>query len=119
MIELRSELDPTKSFTNAPIERLVQAMGILPNWVAEALEAGCADIEALTASLADSYGFGELHNLKGGEVAKDGTYQYPQDPPLRPLAKIETADLAIYFYPHAMLSIVEKKSGDAFVTRMD
>ena len=119
MVELRSELDPTKSFTNAPTERLVQAMGILPNWVADGLEAGCADIEALTEALAGYYGFGELHDLKGGEIAENGTYQYPEDPPMPPLAKIESADLSIYFYQHAKLSIVEKKSGDAFVTRMD
>ena len=119
MIELRSEFDPTKSFTNAPVKRLVEAMGILPSWVVEGLEAGCADIEALTASLADSYGFGKLHNFKGGEVAENGTYQYPEDPPMPPLAKIESADLSIYFYQHAMLSIVEKDSGGAFVTRMD
>jgi len=119
MIKVRLELDPTKSFTNAPVKRLVEAMGILPSWVAGGLEAGCADIEALTVSLANSYGFGKLHNFKGGEVAENGTYQYPEDPPMPPLAKIESADLSIYFYQHAMLSIVEKDSGGAFVTRMD
>jgi hypothetical protein len=119
MQEVIGNIDPNGAFEKTSQSKLVLAMGALPNWVAQGLHDGCSDIDALVGSLEKSYGFGSLHKFDGGEVSSTGVYQYPEDPPMQPLAVMKTEDLTVWFWQYAMLGIVDNNSGDTFVTRMD
>lgn len=89
-------------------------LGFLPIWVADGGIRGLDAQEALTRA----YPFPTYE--MDGEITDDGTYLYPEDPPLRPLATMRRSDEGetIYFYPHAMVGVV-KANGDQWVTRMD
>ena len=103
-------LDPNRHFHNVDRDRLMEVMGILPVWAAEP--------GPTKECFERNYQFG-VHEMKGGEVDTNGNYLYPDDPPLRPVAKMSKDDEVIYFYQHAMVAITYSDGSDPFVTRMD
>ena len=111
-------LDPNEEFMDVDKSRLVEAMGVLPSWVVSSFEHGCRDIPAMKEELARNYGFGELYPMQG-EIDEIGTYLYPEDPPMHPLASMSCDNITVYFWKHAMLGIVDFDTEEKFVTRMD
>lgn len=117
--ELTGSLDPTGHYSELPKERLVNAIGILPNWTVIALYENGESIKDFTTRMADLYGFGDLFEFTGhGEITEEGIYNYPEDPPQYPLAVMRNQELTVWFWPNAMLGIVDQ-DGEVFVTRMD
>lgn len=110
-------LDPHDAFKSVPTESLTTACGLIPGFVF--CEAGS------TLSLAERcqkhYQFGLIPML-GGEVDLDGTYRYPEDPPLHPLLRIRdltlSEDQAMFIYEHAIVSFVTGGE-ETLVVRMD
>lgn len=74
------------------------------------------EIDTLEQHLACCYGFPML-KMSGGSVATDGTYSYPEDPDLKPLAKVEFEEVTFYQYNYGIVAIVTGES--TFITRMD
>lgn len=64
--------------------------------------------------------FGTSTLMTGGIVGFDGVYEYPQDPPLYPRAKL-TLDSGeyVYLYPYDMLASVDSATGLQSVMRVD
>ena len=97
-----------------PKERLVESLGVLPYWVAQAKMIKAPDI---VAYLDTCYGWG-LHEFEG-KVLDDGTYRspYDEDMDMPYVAKMNTHKGKVYFYPYAMIAI--PTDDGYFVTRMD
>ena len=74
------------------------------------------EIDTLEQHLACCYGFPMLE-MSGGSVATDGTYSYPEDSDLEPLAKVEFEEVTFYQYNYGIVAIVTGES--TFITRMD
>ena len=106
------ELDPLEQFTDVEPQRLIDAMGVLPAWVDP------ADPRPARLQFETKYRFG-VTEIPGVEVMPDGTWSYPGDPVLHPIAKIERAHEIVYFYRGAFVAIVQKSDGASFATRMD
>ena len=92
----------------------MDVLGLPPHWALNPFFFHMPLKEALEIQ----YGFGSLIEMNGGTVTDEGTYLYPDDPPLEPLIKIERGDETYYQYDYAIIAIVQK-SGETFVTRMD
>lgn len=103
-------IDPTDSFIHVEPERLVDACGFIPYWI------DVTDERSFQQQVDDNYGFG-LSEFNGAKVSGDGTYAYPDDPPLKPYLKWERPGEVAYMYAHAMMSFI--KDGKTFVTRVD
>lgn len=106
------ELDPLAKFNYQP-EEIYHILGLLPGWV---MNEEFMD-KPLKEALDKQYGFG-LYESSGQTITADGVYQYPEDPDLYPLIKIQRKDETFYQYQYAMVAIVQK-DGSTFVTRMD
>lgn len=105
-------LDPNDKFPKTNPSHLIEAMGILPLWIDP------ADERPMREQFNAKYNFG-IHEMKGGKIGEDGSYKYPGDPILHPIAKATLRDETIYFYQYAMVGIVNTKTSDTFMTRMD
>ena len=99
---------------DAPVEHLVESLGVLPHWVTEF---NLLNGDDLKKYLDGRYGYG-LYEFKG-TVKDDGTYVSPHedDEDLPFVGRMKTAQGMVYFYPYAMVGI--PTSGGYFVTRMD
>jgi hypothetical protein len=123
---IQMKIDPLKDFGSAPREHVIEACGVLPNWVAEwyVMRATAQRIgEDFDVTLKDHldqrYGFG-LYEFTGSTVDEDGTYHADndEDPPLKPLITIDMDDLGKFHqYQYAICAI--PVDGGYFVTRMD
>ena len=103
-------IDPCNAF-DAPAELLIEASGILLPWACDAVQT-----DDPIKFMQDAYGFGGLHPMTGGTVAEDGTYSYPEDPDLKPIAAVYTnGEPSIFIYEYAIVHFVAEK----FTTRMD
>lgn len=76
-------------------EAIVAALGILPYWILSAP----GDVKT---HLAACYPFFTPLSIKG-ELADDGTFTYPGDPPAYPLARITLPDEVIYIYQYSVV----------------
>ena len=103
----------TEAYPDYTQDQLVEWLGILPHWVAEYAAVQDGD---LVEHMTDCYGFGSLYKFKG-KVLDDGTYTYPEDDDLEPIAKVELKKGDVYFYPYAMIALPIKDGH--YVTRMD
>ena len=97
----------------------LEAAGLIPHWVADYVideeTTSYAPSIGLKKHLADCYQFG-LYEM-GGEVAEDGTYQYPGDDDLPWIVKMNTPDGTLYQYLYGIVAIPTEEG--YFVTRMD
>ena len=89
----------------------LEACGLIPHWVKGHV---WTDIN-LKEHLSKCYQFG-LYEM-GGEVAEDGTYQYPGDDDLPWIVKMHTPDGILYQYLYGIVAIPTEDG--YFVTRMD
>lgn len=116
------KIDPTGKITeDAPKgqlkEHILDACGLIPHWVVSWNKEPEAGPKALFDFLDITYGFG-MHKM-GGTLDADGTYRYPQDPPLYPLISMETRDGTLYQYDYGIVAIPMGDQGGHFITRMD
>lgn len=70
----------------------------------------------LKLHLGACYGF-PMFEMSGGTIAEDGTYSYPEDSDMLPLAKVEYESVTYYQYDCGIIAFVTATS--TFITRMD
>ena len=110
-------VDPTKNFTRLDPRQIVEACGIVPHWMEHV-----TDLTPAKDQIEAMYGFGTLSESKGGSVALDGSYKYPEDPVLYPLMswkymRDDKVMEEVFFYEYDMLAI--RTGGVVFMTRVD
>lgn len=109
--------DPTSNY-EAPTEAIIEACGFVLGWVV-AHEPTVSNM-TLKEHLEACYGFGELHEMKGGEVTESGIYKYPEDPDMHPLVFITLEGGAEFLmWRHAICAMRDNQKQDWYVTRMD
>jgi hypothetical protein len=114
---IAAKVDPTSHFKGVPQSRLVEALGIVPSFVAyAAVEAPEVTARAVLDAMAEAYGF-YMGDMEGGTVDAEGVYQYPDDPPLYPLVRWKLDDVTVYMYQYAIVAVQDKDT--TIVTRMD
>ena len=92
-------IDPLKKF-NVPPETIIEACGIIPNWV---FNKSLMHIDTLEA-LKTQYQFPTYP--MGGEIDKEGIYHYPEDPDLYPLVKMVRGEDIIYQYDYGIVAVI-------------
>ncbi len=111
-------IDPNEHYTGIiDREKLTEACGCIPVWVAEAMGRRAAgDGESVKDIVCGMYGF-PCHPFSG-VVDEEGVYNYPEDPPLNPYMKITGigGDI-VYIYQCAIIAFISKD--ETYVTRMD
>lgn len=106
-------VDPLFKFTDYTEEEILTSLGFLPEWV---INSEYFD-KPLVKALDEQYGYG-LYESSSGSVTEDGIFQYPNDPDMYPLIKIQRGDETFYQYLYGMVSIVQK-DGSSYITRLD
>jgi len=107
--------DPLCKYTHIPHIQLEEMMGTLPYWLNNPEYAILPAKEAFD----EQYPFG-LFEMEGGEILDDGTFKYPEDPDLHPVATILRGTEVIHIYPYAIVAILDlNANNDTFITRMD
>ena len=95
---------------------LMESLGILPMWVAQAIETGVPVGDLARFVNEEMYQSGSAP-MQGGTVDAKGVYNYPEDPPMPPILTINHPGISVYFYEHAMVTF---QTPDSTVTyRMD
>ena len=107
------EIDPLGKFPASP-NAIMEAAGLLPHWLNEGVSKG----EPAKDALISRYQF-YMGPMTGGEIIANGSYRFPDDPDLYPIVKADLTEEVVYFYQHAIVGIVNKTTGEQFVTRMD
>lgn len=113
----------TAHFASTDHARLVELAGLIPHWAAT-YHHTCG---TLREYFERCYTFGLSYHDGGAVVLDqlgngDGVYNYPEDPPLYPIMKIETGDAICYVYEYGLISFIEKQDDGSFKqfhTRMD
>jgi hypothetical protein len=110
------KVDPTGHFEDEGIcvERIVEAMGLIPYFLANAADDECAK-QTFNREYAHGGGW---HEMGGFKMEEDGTIQYPEDPPHRPLAFCQFGKEEVRIYEYGWVSI-RQPDGSYEVSRMD
>lgn len=107
------ETDPCKHFQGVREEAILNAIGVLLPW---AVNTHFYDSSAKEA-FDKQYSFGLFP--MGGKIRDNGVFEYPGDPDMYPLVKLDRFGReTIFFYQHAIVAI-KQTDGTTFITRMD
>ena len=117
MTTLCINIDPTGHHVALGAKRIpmIEACGLVPPWIIESPDY----VEPLKPLLEEAYGFGPLYESEESTVNAKGVMSYPGDPDMYPLIRMERQDEVFYMYEYAMVAIVNKTTGESFVSRMD
>ena len=113
------EIDPTSHYiaNGKDIHRAVHDYYILFNWLFAGKE---VDVTKRAKDiLIDSYAYymGDM-DITTSTFDMDGTYHYPEDPPMYPLVRVKYEDETVYFYPHAFVASIQS-DGTTWMSRFD
>ena len=106
-------IDPLNHYPDMTHADIIESLGLIPPWVAEAEATG----QTIKASLIENYGPFYMGDMTGGTIDGDGVYTYPDDPPLYPLVKAEHNGETFYQYHYGIVAVTT--DGGQWVTRMD
>ena len=114
MTPLMYKFDPLNKLPDTPDEVISEACGILPLWLVNA-----PDDEKMLDTFKREYQF-PFSESTGGKLDTDGTYLYPEDPPLYPLLMVykPSTKETYYQYSYAWVAI-EQEDGSTYFTRLD
>lgn len=115
------KVDPLKDYTKVNPLRLIEACGIIPQFVNYAADTGAEDAQAFMDLMSEAYGFGLSGNMldHGGAVSPEGKYTYPEDAPLYPLVEWRTPEgITVWVYEYAIVAVRDSKD-NTVMTRMD
>jgi hypothetical protein len=117
--EMQVDIDPTGSFEGIKHNKLIQAVGILPNFAFSVYYMEPESVEEAYKLLQDEYGFGGgLGTMDGVTLTEDDVWQYEGDPDLAPMATFHLTDsIRFNVYQHAMVSVTDGTT--TMCTRMD
>ena len=104
-------LDPNRKFKHVEPAHLAESLGLIPTFIVE-------DADDIIQTALDTYGM-HIGGDMGGKVLEDGTYQYPEDPDLHPLARCTTSGKDVFVYDYGMISFVDIKTKEAITYRFD
>jgi hypothetical protein len=111
-------IDPLSKYPSKPNDELVEECGILPLFFMKAVMVQEEPtLDRVWELVDDQYGFG-LYKMTGSTVTKDGVWQYPEDPDLYPLMKLQEGNVEMLVYPYALVAMRDT-SGRTLCTRMD
>ena len=108
-----AQLDPLKKYNPVLDSQLIEGLGILPLWLAQGKQLG----EDAKTALTRRYQFYTGCDIEGGRIDAEGVYRYPGDPPLYPVMKVSDEKETVYFYPYAIVAVVNEEG--TWITRMD
>ncbi len=111
---LATILDPADKFLHVSPVDIEASLGLIMGWATYA-----DDYSGFQECLLEHYGEFYGGPLTDGHITDEGSFVYPGDPESYPLAKWETAGEVMYQYQHAMVAVVNKATGDQWITRMD
>lgn len=109
------KLDPTGAYQGVAQENIIRALGILPQWAAEAMQEGAEG--GFKDALINNYPF-YMGDMTGGTMTEEGIYSYPNDPDLAPLASMAGDGETCFFYEHAIVAVRTDK-GNVWMSRFD
>lgn len=117
MTTLAINIDPTGHHVARGARRIpmIEACGIVPGWVIESPDW----IEPLKPVLEEAYGFGPLYESEKATVTGEGVMQYPGDPDMYPLIRMEREHEVFYMYESAICAIINNDTGATVTGRMD
>jgi hypothetical protein len=113
------KLDPNKAFAEADKLYLQDCCGLLLPWTLSAFfeDGGVDTAEDVKDFVAKQYMF-PTFPLKGGAIDEEDVYQYPDDPPLNPVAKISSeSGIDVLIYQYAIIAFRDEAM--TYITRMD
>jgi len=113
IMSVKFDIDPLGKFPASP-NSIMEATGILTYWLEQGIDLG----ESARDALVNRYHF-YTGPMTGGEIDKTGLYIYQDDPKMAPLVRADLPTETVYFYQYGIVGIVNKATGDQFVTRMD
>ena len=108
--------DPTSAYPQYSDTQIATMLGLIPNWL------NPLDGRPILDQLEEGYSFWHTPNATnhhdippderegdGSALLKDGTFIYPDDPPLKPLAKFTSRNGDVFYqYPYAMYTVLPK-----------
>lgn len=111
-MEMKIILDPLNKFQDVKDQSFYNNnIGFVIDWLQNNDHLRAIDIFKL------EYPFGVLE-MSGGVLNEDGTYKYPGDPTLYPIAKTIRNKEIIYHYQYGIVGVVMEDKR-TFMTRMD
>ena len=114
----RMTLDPMGKYSSKPNYEIMGECGLLPLFFTRAVMIQEEPtLDRVWELVDDQYGFG-LDRMTGSTVTEDGVWQYPEDPDLYPLMKLQEGDVEMLVYPYALVAMRDT-SGRTLCTRMD
>jgi len=106
-------IDPLGKFSQTSEKSIIEACGIIPYWIVN----GDHDKKIMDI-FREKYSFG-IHEMTGATILNNGTYLYPEDPPLYPLIRLHRGGEVMFQYDHAIVAVTRPDTGETFITRMD
>lgn len=104
--DITMHVDPTNKFSDISKLRLLKACGYLPEWLILWGNDDAEDTD-IVGFLNKQYAHGGgWQPFRGHMKLDDGTLQYPGDPPMPPLLKLEVKGHTVFQYQHAWVCIV-------------
>lgn len=120
------KINPCKDEKLASIDggRIYEACGLIPKFLAMALETQPTNMQQLADAIDKIYQYGGFKDgaPKGIKITSEGKFTYLDDPDLLPYVKfeikgVEAEPLSMYIYPHAWVALVS--SSNTLICRMD
>lgn len=107
------KVDPTESFIHLSDQDVLDSLGLIPQIMFDSSNSRLNMWDALNAG----YQHGGGLFVGEGRIGKDLSYNFPGDPPLKPLAKYTRGEEVAYQYQYGLMMV--EKDGKLTPTRMD
>jgi hypothetical protein len=112
-VDYSIETDPTKSFTDISHQDIANSLGLVSQIM--------FDVRASKLNMWDALDRGYQHRggllVGNATIGDDLSYNFPGDPPLKPLAKYTRGKEIAYQYQYGLMMV--EKEGKLTATRMD
>lgn len=107
-------IDPLCKFSKVLEEVIINSVGLIPTFVTD--DEGGNAIDVAVAR----YQYGG-YPLSGGKITEDGSYKYPGDPVLYPIAQcvLPINKLTVYIYSYGMTAFVNNETKEHKMYRFD
>ena len=112
-MNIQLTFDPTKYWSGLSKNEIIRTCWSLPLWAANPFLLSTPLQQAFEAQ----YPF-PMPPIENGTITSTGIFQYPGDPDLYPLIKLERGPETLYIYKYAIIAIV-KADGSPFCSRMN
>ena len=105
-------IDPLDKFPDLSEKQIMEICGLIPYWILTPEHINLSIKEILEIE----YKWG-MNYFDKGEIGRDGTFYYPEDPPIYPLILMKREKEILYQYESGMVSFTD--NGHKYITRMD